>query len=67
MQGHIELKSPKPTLNTFLAAGVLDTDPRAHARLLWLLHSVSVEANDANFRELACFMTAFESATLTKT
>lgn len=66
MQGHIYLKSSKLTLNKFLAADVVDTDPRANARLLLLLNSISVEANDANFHELFCFMTAFESAMLPK-
>lgn len=40
------------------------TDPGAKARPRLLLGSISVEANDANFRQLFCFLTAFESAML---
>lgn len=66
MQGHIYLKSWKLTLNEFLGAAMVDRDPRAHTHLLSLLKSVSVVASNANFRQLFCFMTRFESTTIPK-
>lgn len=59
MQGHIYLKSSKLTLNKFLAAGIADADLGANALLL--LDSISVKANDTDFHELFCFLTAFQS------
>lgn len=66
MQGHIYLKSWKLTLNEFLGASVVDIDPRADTHLLSLLKSALAVANNANFRELFCFMTRFELTVIPK-